>query len=133
MIRVLVVEDSEDYRRILRRVLEPAGYRVACAGSAEEAQQLLKTRVPDVAVVDWNLPGKSGVDFCREARQDPRLSRMILIMLTVNSQPADQVRGLREGGANMYMTKPFAPLELLARVAGLVRERDHLGAGGSAS
>jgi len=123
---VLVVDDSEDYRRILRRTLEPAGYKVSEALSAEEAERLLVARVPDVALVDWMLPGKTGVEFCRDARKDPRLSRMIVIMLSVQSQTEDQVRGLRESGANLYLTKPFSPPELLTRIAGLLQKRERM-------
>ena len=124
--QVLIVDDTEDWRRIVRRVLEPAGYRVISAASAEEAERLVAARAPDVAVVDWRLPGKSGVEFCREARLNPRLSRMIVVMLTVESTPDQQAQGLREGGANAYMTKPFSPEELLARIGGLLAKRERL-------
>ncbi len=124
--KVLIVDDNEDYRRILRRTLEPAGYKIIEALSAEEAERLLAARVPDVALVDWMLPGKTGVEFCREARKDPRLSRMIVIMLSVQSQTEDQVRGLRESGANLYLTKPFSPPELLTRIAGLLQKRERM-------
>lgn len=113
---VLVVEDDEDYRGILKRILEPAGYKTLVAGSAEEALEILKIRGVDAAVVDWNLPGASGVELCKRVRQDPALFRTVLVMLTVRDEPQDQVRALQESGANIYLTKPIAPQELLARL-----------------
>ena len=120
---VLLLEDSPDYQRIISRILKPAGYKVLQARSAEEAWQALEVRVPDAALVDWNLPGESGVAFAKRLRSDPRFARMVLIMLTVNSRPEDQVESLREGGFNMYLTKPVAAAELLARLEGLLKRR----------
>ncbi len=123
----LVLDDSEDYQRILLRLLKPAGYKVLQARSAEEAMVALQDRVPDVALVDWNLPGDSGIEFSRKVRSEPRLNRMILVMLTVNARPEDQVKGLREGGVNAFMTKPFDADELLARLDVLIARREALG------
>lgn len=119
----LVVDDSADYRRILTRILEPAGFKVLEAKSAEEGWAALQARVPDVAVVDWNLPGASGIDFARRVRGDERFRRMILLMLTVNAAPDQQAQGLRDGGFNAYMTKPFSGPELVARIEGLLRRK----------
>ena len=120
---ILVVDDSEDHRRIAARVLASGGYRVALAKSAEEARLLLATAPPDAAVLDWNLPGDSGIDLAREIRRDPRLARLPLIMLSVNVRASDQVQGLREGEVNAYLTKPVAPAELLARLKALLERR----------
>ena len=113
---ILVVDDSADHRRIAARILAAGGYRVALAKNAEEARLLLATVPPDAAVLDWNLPGDSGIDLAREIRRDPRLARLPLIMLSVNARVLDQVQGLREGELNAYLTKPVAPAELLARL-----------------
>jgi two-component system, OmpR family, phosphate regulon response regulator PhoB len=120
---ILVVDDSDDYRRILSRVLDSGGYRVVTARSAEEARLILKTKAPAAALLDWNLPGDSGIDLAREIRRDPALSRLPLLMLSVNARPQDQVQGLREGEVNGYLTKPVAPAELLARLAALLGRR----------
>jgi len=120
---VLLLDDSEDYQRILGRILRPAGYKILPAKSAEEAWQALEVRIPDAALVDWNLPGENGIAFARRMRQDPRFSQTILIMLTVNSRPEDQVQSLREGGFNTFMTKPVVPAELLARLESLLTRR----------
>jgi two-component system phosphate regulon response regulator PhoB len=120
---VLVVDDSDDYRRILSRVLASGGYRAVTARSAEEARLVLKTAPPAAALLDWNLPGDSGIDLAREIRRDPALSRLPLLMLSVNSLVEEQIRGLREGEVNAYLTKPVSPAELLARLDALLGRR----------
>lgn len=117
---VLIVDDSADYRRIFSRVLVSGDYRVVTAGSAEEARLILQTSPPDAALLDWNLPGDSGIDLAREIRRDPRLARMPLLMLSVNARPQDQIQGLSEGEANAYLTKPVDAQELLARLDALL-------------
>ena len=120
---VLIVDDSQDYQRIVSRILKAAGYRVASARSAEEARRLLALRLPDAAILDWNMPGASGVELAREMRNDPRLSRVILLLLTVNARPEDQVKALSEG-VDFFLTKPVDSDELLARLSALLRARD---------
>ena len=120
---VLIVDDSADYRRIFTRVLESAGYRALVASSAEEARLLLQTDPPDAALLDWNLPGDSGIALAREIRRLPALARMPLLMLSVNARPQDQIQGLREGEVNGYLVKPVEPKELLARLAALLERR----------
>lgn len=117
---ILVVDDSADYRRIFTRILESAGYKVLSAQSAEESRLILKTTPPDAALLDWNLPGDSGITLAREIRQDPRLGRIPLLMLSVNARPEDQIQGLREGEVNGYLVKPVNSQELLARLAALL-------------
>lgn len=122
----LVLDDSEVYRRIASRILAPAGFKVLTAGSAEEAFVALEDKIPDVAVVDWNLPGADGVEFARRLRCDARFARVILVMVSVNSKPQDQVRGLRDGGFDAYIPKPFEPQEFLARILALLKRRAEL-------
>jgi len=120
---VLIVDDSADYRRIFARILASAGYRSVTAASAEEARLILKTSAPDAALLDWNLPGDSGIALAREIRRDPALSRMPLLMLSVNARPQDQIQGLLEGEVNAYLVKPVKPEELLARLGALLERR----------
>lgn len=120
---VLVVDDSADYRRIFSRILASAGYRALTAGSAEEARLILRTSPPDAALLDWNLPGDSGLALAREIRRDPNLGRMPLLMLSVNAKPQEQIQGLREGEVNAYLVKPVNAQELLARLRALLDKR----------
>lgn len=122
----LVLDDSEDYQRIIGRVLKPAGFKVLTARSTEEALIALETRFPDVAIVDWNLPGADGFEFARRVRADPRLSRLLLVMLTVNAEVENQVRGLRDGGFDAFLGKPFDADEFLARILALLKRREGL-------
>ena len=117
---ILIVDDSADYRRIFSRILTSAGYKVLSAKSAEESRLILQTSPPDAALLDWNLPGDSGIDLAREIRRDPRLNRMPLLMLSVNARPQDQIQGLREGEVNAYLVKPVNAQELLARLEALL-------------
>lgn len=118
---LLMVEDEPDFQRIVRRILEPAGFKVLVAGSAEEGWECLAREAVQLAIVDWNLPGATGIDFCRRIRSDERHKDLPLILLTVRNLPDEQVRGLRESGADIYLTKPINPKLLLARVENLCR------------
>jgi DNA-binding response OmpR family regulator len=120
---ILVVDDSDDYRRIVARVLVSGGYRTAVASSAEAARELLAGLTPDAAVLDWNLLGESGVELSRWMRGEPRLAGLPILLLSVNSRDEDQANGLRLGDASAYMVKPFQPDELLSRLGSLLRSR----------
>lgn len=124
---VLVVDDSADYRRIISRVLAGAGFEAFAVGGAEEAREFLAARTPDAAVLDWNLPGESGVELARWMRLRPRLAGLPLIMISVNAAPADQARGLREGELSAYLVKPFEPADLAARLRALLSRRASAG------
>jgi two-component system response regulator VicR len=114
---ILAVDDEPRYLEIIRFNLETAGYRVACAGSGEEALELFDADEPSLAVLDLMLPGIDGFEVCRLIRE--RSSRPI-IMLTARGAEEDKVRGLRLG-ADDYVTKPFSAQELLARVEAVLR------------
>lgn len=117
----MMVEDEPDFSRVVKRILEPAGFRVELAGSAEEAWEKLQRDGPvDIFLVDWNLPGKSGIEFCQKIREDSRFKSLPLVLLTVRNLPEEQIAGLKDSGADLYLTKPIDPEELLARVESLL-------------
>lgn len=102
--------------------LELGGYRVWCSGSAEEAINLVNAELPDLALIDWMLPGKSGMQLIHQLRTDPRTQSLPIILLTARSEEADKISGL-ETGADDYMVKPFSVKELEARIKALLRRR----------
>jgi two-component system phosphate regulon response regulator PhoB len=119
---ILVVEDEPAIRELLKVNLVDAGYRVDEAGDAEAAQVALKTALPDLLLLDWMLPGQSGLAFARRLRTDPRTRDLPIIMVTARSDEADKVAGL-EAWVDDYVTKPFSPRELKARIKAVLRRR----------
>ena len=117
---VLVVEDDPDIRELLKFTLERAGLKVVEAESGEDALTLLDGPLPSVAVIDWMLPGINGVELTQRLREDPLTSAMPLIMLTARGEEADKLKSF-DSGIDDYLTKPFSPKELVARVKALIR------------
>lgn len=117
---VLVVEDEPAIQELLVANLVRAGHHVMCAGSAEEAGRLISDVLPDLIVLDWMLPGMSGIQFARRLRADGRTRTLPIIMLSARVEEQDKVVGL-ETGADDYMTKPYSPRELVARIRALLR------------
>ena len=117
---VLVVEDDPDIRELLKFTLERAGLKVVEAESGEDALTVLDGPQPNVAIIDWMLPGINGVELTRRLRQDPLTSAMPLIMLTARGEEADKLKSF-DSGIDDYLTKPFSPKELVARVKALIR------------
>jgi two-component system alkaline phosphatase synthesis response regulator PhoP len=125
--RILLVEDEPDLVVMLADRLRAEGYFVETEGDGEKALELLAGRAFDLVILDIMLPGKSGVEVCRELRQ---LGIAVpVLMLTARSQPVDKVVGLKIG-ADDYVTKPFEMMELLARVEALLRRAQATGHGG---
>ena len=118
--RILIVEDEEPLTLILRYTLESEGYAVDSSGRGDEAELRLKETPPDLAVIDWMLPGLSGIELIRRLRAKPETRRLPIIMLTARGEESERVRGLATG-ADDYIVKPFSVPELLARVKGLLR------------
>jgi len=119
--KILVVEDERDIRDMLLFALEEAGFQVTEAGTAERALSLLAEGYkPDLFLVDWMLPGASGVELARRIKQKPALQAIPLILLTARGEEDDRVRGL-ESGADDYVVKPFSPRELIARIRAVLR------------
>jgi two-component system, OmpR family, phosphate regulon response regulator PhoB len=119
---ILVVEDEPAIRELLRVNLADAGYGVRLVADAEAAQRELATALPSLLLLDWMLPGKSGLTLAREMRADARLRELPIIMLTARSDEADKVAGL-EAWVDDYVTKPFSPRELKARIKTVLRRR----------
>ena len=122
---ILVVDDEQDIRELLRYNLAHEGYRVECVSSGEEALRRARSRPPDLILLDLMLPGVDGLDVCRQLKADRRTSPSLIIMLTAKGEDADVVTGL-ELGADDYIVKPFSPRVLLARVRAALRQRDHV-------
>jgi len=117
---ILVVEDEAAIREMLNYSLGRAGFAVHEAADARQAQDMMAKMVPDLILLDWMLPGISGVELANKLRQVNRTSRLPIIMLTARSEEDDKIRGL-EAGADDYVTKPFSPKELIARINAVLR------------
>jgi two-component system phosphate regulon response regulator PhoB len=117
---VLVVEDEAALVTLLRYNLEREGFEVIEARDGEEALLLAKERHPDLVLLDWMLPLVSGIEVCRQLRRLPETRNVPVVMLTARGEEADKVRGL-DSGADDYVTKPFSPGELIARLRALLR------------
>jgi two-component system, OmpR family, phosphate regulon response regulator PhoB len=117
---VLLVEDEPAQREMLAYNLEAEGFRVSQAASGDEGLSSLREDPPDVVVLDWMLPGVSGIEICRRIRLRPETRGLPVIMLSARSEEVDRVRGL-EMGADDYVIKPYAVAELLARVRAQLR------------
>jgi two-component system, OmpR family, phosphate regulon response regulator PhoB len=120
---ILIVEDEDCLLEVLRYNFEKAGYVVESISNGDRADARLKEAVPDLVLLDWVLPGLSGIELCRRLRRAPVTKTLPVIMLTARSDEMDKVCGL-EMGADDYVTKPFSVNELLARAAALLRRRD---------
>jgi len=119
---VLIVEDEPAILELVAVNLEHAGYQTLRAKSAEEAARVLVDTLPDLVLLDWMLPGQSGLAFARRLRADARTRELPIIFLTARADELDKVAGL-EVGADDYITKPFSTRELVARVRALMRRR----------
>lgn len=126
--RILVVEDEAAIRDMLSFTLQTAGYEVLQAANAEEAWRQLQSDVPDLVLLDWMLPGTSGVQLLQRLRQSSALSGLPVVMLTAKGAEQDQVEGF-EAGADDYVVKPFSPKALVARIQAVLRR---IGGQGSA-
>jgi len=120
---ILIVEDEDCLLEVLRYNFEKAGYVVESISNGDRADARLKETIPDLVLLDWVLPGLSGIELCRRLRRAPATKTLPVIMLTARSDEMDKVCGL-EMGADDYVTKPFSVNELLARAAALLRRRD---------
>ncbi|MAZ18550.1 phosphate regulon transcriptional regulator PhoB [Oricola sp.] len=118
--RVMVVEDEEALSVLLKYNLESEGYRVDAELRGDEAEIALRESVPDLLILDWMLPGLSGIELCRRLRARPETQRLPIIMLTARGEESERIRGLSTG-ADDYVVKPFSTPELMARVKAMLR------------
>ncbi len=119
---ILVVEDEFAIQELIAVTLGMAGYDVLRASDTEAAQQVMRATQPDLIMIDWMLPGQSGISLVRQLRMDARTRNLPMIMLTARAAEQDAVLAL-ESGADDYMTKPFSPREMIARVHAVLRRR----------
>src|SRR5690554_6123815 len=118
--KLLLVEDDAALAELLEYRFESEGYQVRVTADGDEALVLAAEDAPDLVILDWMIEGTSGIEVCRRLRRDKELARVPIIMLTAREAEDDRVRGL-DTGADDYLTKPFSPRELLARVAAVLR------------
>lgn len=117
---ILLIEDEAEIRDMLRFSLTRAGFEVWDVESAEAALARLDGVLPGLLIIDWMLPGMSGVELARRLRQDPLTAQLPMIMLTARGEETDKLKSF-DSGIDDYMTKPFSPRELIARVKALLR------------
>ncbi|MGB8273982.1 MAG: phosphate regulon transcriptional regulator PhoB [Alphaproteobacteria bacterium] len=117
---ILIVEDEDAIVALLRYNLEREGFGVTAARDGEEALQVIADSRPTLAIIDWMIPYVSGLELCRQIRRRPDTRNLPIIILTARGEEADRIRGL-ESGADDYVTKPFSPSELIARVRAVLR------------
>jgi two-component system phosphate regulon response regulator PhoB len=122
MSRVLVVEDESAIAELISLNLRHAGYEVTIAASAEQAQAAVDGVLPDLVLLDWMLPGQSGLALARRWRAESRTRELPIIMLTARAEEADKISGL-DAGADDYLAKPFSTNELMARIRALLRRK----------
>ncbi len=118
--QVLIVDDEPAIREMIAVALEMADYDYLEAGDAREAHSLIVDQKPDLILLDWMLPGVSGIEFARRLKRDQSTSEIPLIMLTAKTEEDNKIQGL-EVGADDYITKPFSPRELVARLKAVLR------------
>jgi len=119
---ILVVEDEPAIQELIAYNLKQAGHQPLRADNAEQAMNLVQNALPDLVLLDWMLPGQSGIDFARRLRNDRRTRTVPIIMLTARTDEQDKLTGL-DTGADDYITKPFSPRELNARIKAVLRRR----------
>ena len=118
--RLLLVEDDLSLAELLQYRFEAEGYEVHVTGDGDEALILADEQAPDLVILDWMVEGTSGIEICRRLRRDKETAHVPIVMLTARGSEDDRIRGL-ETGADDYVTKPFSPRELIARVGAVLR------------
>ena len=117
---ILIVDDEAPIRQMVSLALERAGYVVLQAADASEALLVIHEQLPDLALLDWMMPGMSGIELARRLRRDDYTRELPIILLTARGEEDDRIHGF-DAGADDYITKPFSPRELLARIRAVLR------------
>lgn len=118
--RILIVDDEAPIREMLATTLEMSDYECVEAENTQQAQSLMLDSMPDLLLLDWMLPGTSGIEFARRLKKDELTAELPIIMLTAKGEESNKIQGL-ESGADDYITKPFSPRELTARIKAVLR------------
>ncbi|MEH6475354.1 MAG: phosphate regulon transcriptional regulator PhoB [Sneathiella sp.] len=121
--RILIVEDEPSMVELLRYNLESEGFEVSAALDGEEAMLSIEEQAPDMVLLDWMIPKISGIEICRRLRRGPEFKNLPIIMITARGEENDRIRGL-DVGADDYVSKPFSPQELLARIRAVLRRHN---------
>jgi len=127
---VLIVDDEPDIREILRFALESADYRTLEASHAEEARKSILSEIPDLILLDWMLPGRSGLELAQQLKRSQKTRAIPIIMVSAKGEEQDRIKGLDAGEVDDYITKPFSPRELVSRVKAVLRRTLPEGANG---
>jgi len=117
---ILIVEDEDPIREMIGFALNSAGYEVQEATDAYQAQDVMANGLPDLILLDWMLPGMSGIDYARRLKKEELTQEVPIIILTARAEEEDKITGL-DNGADDYITKPFSPRELIARIRAVLR------------
>ena len=120
MLNILVVEDDKGIRDLLKDMLEEADFSVELAGDTQKALTILQRQLPDLIILDWMLPGQSGMEWARRLKKDDRYSAIPIIMLTARTEEDDKIKSL-DSGVDDHISKPFSSRELLARIRAVLR------------
>ncbi|NBS17272.1 MAG: phosphate regulon transcriptional regulatory protein PhoB [Gammaproteobacteria bacterium] len=120
MLNILVVEDDKGIRDLLKDMLEEADFSVELAGDTQKALAMLQRQLPDLIILDWMLPGQSGMEWARRLKKDDRYSAIPIIMLTARTEEDDKIKSL-DSGVDDHISKPFSSRELLARIRAVLR------------
>ncbi len=118
---VLIVDDEPDIREVIRFALEGADFKTFEAGHADEARKQILATTPDLILMDWMLPGRSGLELTQQLKQNPKTRAIPVIMVSAKGEEKDRVEGLDKGEVDDYVTKPFSPRELISRVKAVLR------------
>lgn len=118
--RILIVEDEQPIREMVGFALSNIGFEVLEAADAREAQTVIANTLPDLILLDWMLPGLSGIEYARRLKREDLTREIPIIVLTARAEEEDKIHGL-ESGADDYVTKPFSPRELVARIRAVMR------------
>ncbi len=124
-LNILVVDDEDDIREMPLMVLKNAGMNVIAVSTAEQAQKSLEDAEVDLLVLDWMLPGISGIELTRRLKNDPRYNALPIILLTARVEKIDRIRAFKVG-VNDYITKPFSPNDLIIRIKSVINICENL-------